>query len=194
MWLTAMAGVVIAWWEERTRWIHCCHRVSLEESFACQAAALFQSPVHKNTVLFQSFWGPCRSYHHSSNNIKSALRRKLRSPYRCPSCPAPRRAARAWSTLLASTAAGRQKCSEDAAVVFLNVLQTEEKLRPDCVCVWIIEHNPLEEREKKLIHTIKGLMGRESKRINVLDNLNNPLSWQCSRRGDSPDTGLHELR
>lgn len=77
-------------------------------NFTPEAAALFQLPVRKNTVLFQSFWGPCRSYHHSSNNIKSALRRKLRSPYRCPSCPAPGRAARAWSTLLASTAAGRE--------------------------------------------------------------------------------------
>lgn len=61
-------------------------------------------PVHKNTVLFQSFWGPCRSCHRSSSNIKSALRRRLRSPYRCPSCRAPRRAGRAWNTLLTSTA------------------------------------------------------------------------------------------
>lgn len=70
-------------------------------------------PVHKNTVLFQSFWGPCRSYHRSSSNIKSALRRMLRSPYRCPSCPTPRRAGRAWNTLLTSTAARRHTCSED---------------------------------------------------------------------------------
>lgn len=69
-------------------------------------------PVHKNTVLFRSFWGPCRSCRHSSSNIKSALRRKLRSPYRCPSCPTPRRAGRAWSTLLTSTAARRQVCGE----------------------------------------------------------------------------------
>lgn len=62
-------------------------------------------PVHKNTVLVQSFWGPYRSCRRSSSNIKSALRRRRRSPCRCPSCPSPGRAERAWSTLLTSTAA-----------------------------------------------------------------------------------------
>lgn len=64
-------------------------------------------------MLFRSFWGRCRSCHHSSSNIKSALRRTLHSPYRCPSYPIPRRAGQAWSTLLTSTAARRHVCSKD---------------------------------------------------------------------------------
>ena len=64
-------------------------------------------PVHKNTVLFQSFSALCRSCHHSSSNIESALRRRPHSPCRCPSCPAPGRGARAWNTLPTSTASER---------------------------------------------------------------------------------------
>lgn len=87
--------------------------VSIQENYWQQKDC--KVPVHKNTVLFQNFWGPCRSCHHSSSNIKSALRRRLRSPCRCPSCPPPKRAGLAWSTLLTNTAAEEHIRGEQVA-------------------------------------------------------------------------------
>lgn len=127
MWLTAMAGVVIAWRGRVRKTWSCAHRESekwiIKIDTNCQwhfsiplhlrECPWSRVPVHKNTVLFRSFWGRCRSCHHSSSNIKSALRRTLHSPYRCPSYPTPRRAGQAWSTLLTSTAARRHVCSKD---------------------------------------------------------------------------------
>lgn len=108
MWLTAMAGVVIACQEKET------HQEQLRRTrgqkwhvLKASCLQLKTLPVHKNTVLFQSFWGPCRSCRRNSSNIKSALHHKLRSLCRCPSYPPPRRAGLAWSTLLTNTATGK---------------------------------------------------------------------------------------